>query len=138
MIRPFRIEDLGTFIPNEWSEPDLVLDQLLDPSYVTVTIWDSVKQMTAAIMCFKCYAGKCWHGFFLVSKGMTTRQAATIKKYIATTMKKLDADRLQTDSFDEPKLNTWHCWLGFTCEGTRRKMLWGKDYNMWAIVREEV
>lgn len=137
MLEPFKIEDLGRFIPNEYSNPDKVLDQLLDPNFMSVTL-RHVDGMTAAILCFTNYSGECWHGFFLISKNFSATQAKVIKRYVHQTMWDMDADRLQTDSEDNAMLNEWHKFLGFTKEGTRKRMLNGKDYNMWAILREEV
>lgn len=135
MMEPFKIEDLGYFLPNEYSNPDKVLDQLRDPSFVTVTMRHA-DGTVAAILCFTCYHDRNWHGFFLISKYFSAKQAIIIRDYIKATMKRLDALRLQTDSVDDEKLNEWHRFLGFTCEGTRKRMLYGRDYNMWALMRE--
>lgn len=134
---PFKMSDLGSFVPNEWSDPDRVLDMLVDPAYVTVTMRHP-DGMTAAILAFTCYSADAWHGFFLISKRFTATQGKVIRAYIRSTMRTLDADRLQTDSQDSPEINKWHQFLGFTKEGTRRRMLNGKDYNMWALMREDI
>lgn len=137
ILEQFKIEDLARFIPNDHSDPDKVLDQLLDPNFVSVTLRHP-DGMTAAILCFTNYSGDCWHGFFLISKSFSLTQAKVVKRYVHQTMKDMDADRLQTDSVDDVKINEWHRFLGFTNEGTRKRMLNGKNYNMWALMREEV
>ena len=47
------------------------------------------------------------------------------------------AVRLQTESRANETLRRWHRFLGFTQEGTKRKMMFNHDYDCWAIVREE-
>lgn len=133
-IKPFQKKDLGHFLPNEWSDPDNCLDQLFDPAYVTMTLWNE-DGMVAAILCFRCYWGKNWDGFFLIAEHFEPHLAIVLKEFIESTMERLDADRLQTCSVACKKLDKWHEFLGFKLEGMRQKMLYGKDYNMWARMR---
>lgn len=133
MIKPFKMTDLGAFLPNEWSNPDEVLDALRDASYSNYTVWDG--DMVAAIICFKPYWQDCYLGFFLISEDLKPRVAVILKRWVRDRMEKLGAKRLQTDSVDCETLNKWHEWLGFTWEGKRSKMMYGQDYNMWAILR---
>lgn len=133
MIKHFKMEDLGYFLPNQFSDPDHVLDQLMDSGFVTLTMWD--RGMVAAILCFKNYWGRNWHGFFLIAHDFRPKLALVLRKYIRSTMIKLNAARLQTDSVACPELDKWHEFLGFKYEGTREKMIFDRDYNMWALMR---
>lgn len=133
MIKPFKLSDLGSFLPNEFSDPDPVLDQLTDASFVVETMWSA--GMAAAILCYKNYWEKNWFGFFLIAEQFTPRNALALKSHIHATMIKHDARRLQTDSVACDKLTQWHEWLGFKWEGCREKFIFNKDYDMWALMR---
>lgn len=133
MIKPFKLSDLGHFLPNQFSDPDRVLEQLTDPAFVVESMWSG--DMVAAILCYKNYWGKNWFGFFLIAEAYTPRQAVTLRNYIRSTMIKHDAHRLQTDSIACPELDAWHEFMGFKYEGTREKFIFEKDYNMWALMR---
>lgn len=138
MIKPFTITDLGYFLPNRFSNPDIVLDQITDPTYEVETLWHD--GMVAAILCFKNYWGRCWHGFFLIAEDFPPHLLLVLRRHIRETMRLKNAQRLQTHSVaDEPGstcLEKWHSLLGFTAEGLHRKMLFDKDYVSWALVRE--
>lgn len=133
MIKPFNKLDLGYFLPNEFSNPDLVLDRLLDPEFEVETMWHN--GMVAAILCYRNYWGRCWLGFFLIAEDFPPRLTANLKQHIHEVMIKKDAIRLQTESIACPQLVKWHEYLGFTWEGCRQKMLFDRDYDMWAILR---
>lgn len=134
MIKDFHISDLGYFIPNEYSNPDNVLDVLVDASVSKRTVWHD--GMVAAIIVYREYHLRCWQGFLLVADGMPIAVAKKIKRYLHDTIKRHDAMRFQTDSIDTNALYRWHRFLGFRFEGVREKMMHGKDYCMWAIIRK--
>lgn len=133
MIKDFTMKDLGYFVPNEHSNPDNVLDQLCSPEFVVLSLWHD--GMVQAILVFKNYWGDCWHGFFLIAEGFPIKCAIFLKRFVHATMEKLNASRLQTDSVACDVLNKWHEWLGFELEGCKEKMMFGRDYNMWALMR---
>lgn len=135
MMKQFKKSDLGHFIPNEWSDPDPVLDQMLSPETVTGVLWGD-DGMVSAISCCRAYWGNNWSGWFLISKNFKPHEAILLREYIKETMEKLNIERLQTDSLNVETLNKWHEFLGFEHEGIRRKALMGKDFVMWSIVRE--
>jgi hypothetical protein len=135
-IEPFKITDLGYFIPNEWSNPDVVLDQLTDITYEVQTLWGD-DGMVQAILCFKNYWHRNWMGFFLIAKDLSKRTPVMLKQHIQKTMDERKALRLQTDSVSNECLKKWHEWLGFKWEGCRIQMLFGQDFDAWAIVRKE-
>lgn len=137
MIKPFKIEDLGAFIGNEFSDPDLVLDQLIDPSFTVQTLWGR-NGLVQAILCFKNYWGRNWMGFFLIAQNVHPRTPIILREHIRKTMIEKNALRLQTDSQANECLRKWHQWLGFTWEGCRKKLLFDRDYDCWALLREGV
>lgn len=133
MIKPFTMLDLGYFLPNEFSSPDHVLDQLADPAFEVETLWHD--GMVAAILCFRNYWGRNWLGFFLISSDFKPKLAVVLRNHIRATMIKKDALRLQTESVACRALDEWHEFLGFKWEGCREKMLFDQDYNQWALMR---
>lgn len=137
MIAPFKVEDLGAFVPNQYSDPDHVLEQLRDPDYTTETLWGD-DGLVKAILCYRQYADRCWLGFFLISTNFVAQYGVELRKHIHRTMERLNAIRLHTDSPANDLLQKWHQFLGFGYEGTRHKFMFSRDYDMWAIVREGV
>lgn len=135
MIKPFIIDDLGSFLPNEFSNPDVVLDQLIDPAFEVQTLWGA-DGYVQAFMCFRNYWGRNWMGFFLIAKKLHPRTPIILRDHIKKTMIEKNALRLQTDSQANECLRQWHEWLGFTREGCRKKMLFDRDYDCWALMRE--
>ena len=133
MIKPFEMNDLGFFEPNEFSHPAQVLESLRNKSMNVMSMWH--KGQVVAIVCFRNYWGRNWEGFFLISKHFPARCALELRDYIQDNMLILDALRLQTDSQACKILDKWHRFLGFKWEGCRKKYLFGKDFNLWAIVR---
>jgi hypothetical protein len=65
---------------------------------------------------------------------MNMRDGIEVKKFLQDMIVKYNPVRIETTSLDMPKLNKWHSFLGFKCEGTKRKYFAGKDYKMWSIV----
>lgn len=133
MIKPFKVTDLGSFLPNEFSNPDVALDQLTDSNYEVETLWHN--GMVAAILYFRNYWGPCWLGAFLIAEDFPPKLVIALRDHIRATMIKKNAMRLQTESISCPELTKWHKTLGFNYEGTREKMLFNRDYDMWAIIR---
>lgn len=133
MIKKFEITDLGSFLPNKFSNPDVVLDQLTDPAFEVETLWHG--GMVMAILAYRNYWNRNWLGFFLISEDFPGHLAIRLRNHIRETMERKDALRLQTDSVADPCLDKWHKLLGFKLEGTREKMLFDQDYNCWARMR---
>ncbi len=134
MIKPFEFSDLGYFIPNEFSDPARVIDVLADPSITKYTQWHD--GMVSSILVYHEYHDRCWAGFFLVAQQPPLRAAMELKQYIEGTMERHNAIRLQTDSIACDILDKWHEYLGFKFEGCREKMMFGRDYHMWARMRD--
>lgn len=133
MIKPFRMADLGFFLPNEFSDPDKFLDQLLDPSFTVQSMWH--EGWVVAILIFKNYWGRNWYGCFLIADDFPPRLIVALRKHVEQTMEEKDALRLQTHSVACEKLENWHKYLGFKCEGLHEKMLFDRDYKTWARMR---
>jgi len=135
MIKQFNKTDLQYFIPNEYSRPPEPLIVLEAPDSFVETLWGD-DGMVQAIICFRCYWGACWTVFTLVSSNFIPSNAEVIRDLITRYMRERKAVRLQTESRAEPILRKWHTFLGFNLEGTKRKMMFNQDYDMWAIVHE--
>ena len=132
-IKPFKIDDLGYFIPNQYSNPDDLLAQITDPDFEVESLW--YEGMVAAILLYTNYWGDCWRGCFLIAENFPPKLAIALREHIRATMIRKNASRLHTESVSCAELTKWHEFLGFQYEGTREKMLHGRDYDMWAILR---
>lgn len=135
-IKQFTIRDLGAFIPNEFSNPDEIFPLLMDAKYQVYTLWGD-DGLVRAIFCFRNYWGTCWTGFVLLSANFGATDACMLRGLIDQHMVEKGATRVQTESRATAVLRRWHRFLGFTLEGTKRKMMFNMDYDCWAIVREE-
>lgn len=135
MIKPFQLTDLGSFLPNEFSNPDVVFPALVSPHF-------EVQSMVApdgsvqAIIAYANYWGDCWQGFLLIAERFPFPSARALRKHLHGTMAEKNASRFQTDSVACGCLRKWHEYMGFTHEGTRKKMMFGRDYDMYAILKE--
>lgn len=136
-IKPFNIRDLGAFIPNEHSNPDEVFPIFLDARHTVQTLWGD-DNMVRAIICFSNYWGKCWSCFVLLSKDFSAPDTLLLRGRIKAYMETHGASRLQTESRTDSTIRKWHRFLGFKLESTKRKAMFNRDYDMWAIVREGV
>lgn len=135
-VKTFKLDDLGWFTPNEFSEPYHVLPLLIGRGgWVANTLW-SADNTVDLIACYRSYWGNCWEGFFLISKDFDAAKAVHVRHLINQHMLTTCAIRLQTHSQKCDELRAWHKFLGFTLEGTKRKMMFNRDYDCWAIVRE--
>ena len=135
-VSPFRLDDLGCFTPNEFSEPAQVLPILSGrDGWDAQTIW-AADYKVAAIGAYRKYWGACWEGFFLISKEFEPKYAAQLRNLIQSHLVVNRVQRLQTESVAHEKLREWHKFLGFTLEGTKRKFMFNRDYDSYAIVRE--
>lgn len=132
-IKPFKIADLSLFMPNVWSNPDHVLDQLTDGAFEVQTLWHDGEPMM--ILVFRNYWGRNWHGFFLVSKYFPPKLAIDVREHIRDTMIEKDAKRLSTHSVACKVLDDWHKFMGFKWEGCHEQMINDQDYNSWALMR---
>lgn len=134
MIRPFENLDLRRLKPNEFSEPydmDFIFG---DPETIKFSQVDD-KSEVLCIMASKRYWQDNWLGFFLISQNYRPSYAKELKKFFHQGLIDMGAKRIQTDSVACPLLDKWHRFLNFELEGTRRKMIHGKDYNLWGMVR---
>lgn len=135
MIRLFRKLDLRRIKLNDFSSIDDMRFVFDDDSFYKHTL--EVDGKVLAVIGFKRYWGDNWLAFFLISTEMKALHARPLKNFLNNAIIDFGAKRLQTDSVDCPELNKWHKFLGFTLEGTRKKMIHDKDFNMWSILKWE-
>lgn len=133
MIRPFTIKDLEHFYPNDFSRID-DFTILTNPLYCVQT--QVLHDRVQAIIVFRNYWGRCWSGFLLIATDYSLRCSVELKRFLHQAMRDLNAQRFQTESLCHPTIKAWHEWLGFTWEGTKKKFIFDRDYDCWAIVTE--
>lgn len=133
MIRPFTIKDLEHFVPNEFSLLD-DFTMLTNPAFNVQTqlLGDKVQ----SIIVFRNYWGRCWSGFILLCAGYNLCCARELKKFLHQAIADLGAQRFQTESLAHPVIKKWHSWLGFTLEGHKKKFIYDRDYDCYAIVTQ--
>lgn len=136
-LKPFKLEDLGSFLPNEFSSPDEIFPLFLTDCVQVQTLWGESDGLVQAILCYRNYWGACWEGFFLISQQFKPNNAILLHDMIWEGMAERKALRLQTESVSTPELRKWHKFLGFELEGVKQKMMFNRDYDCWAIVRQE-
>lgn len=122
-------------MPNEYSNPDVILPGLVDGSHQVQTLWGD-DGMVLAICAVRNYWGQCWNGFFLISQDFPPAAIRTLRIAINNGMIANNALRLQTESVSNHTIRAWHKLLGFELEGVRKKMMFDRDYDMWALMRE--
>lgn len=132
MIREFQAEDINKIEINEYSG-GIYLEQLkpLLKFYEGYVFEDEIIK---AILFFRKYAEDNYEGFLVCAKKINALDGRTIKNLIYTLKDRLKMKRIETLSLDCPVLNRWHKFIGFECEGIRRKFLDNKDYKMWGII----
>lgn len=134
MIRPYFAIDSRRLKANQYSGVGDMGWVFKDDTFQKHTLEDDQGRVLC-IICFKRYQGDNYIAFLLISEEMTAIHAKALKRWIFDAMMDLGMKRVQTDSVDCPVINRWHKFLGFTLEGTREKMLFDKDYKMWAFVK---
>lgn len=135
MIRPFKFNDLEHFTPNEHSRLE-DFRVLTDPNFRVHSQLNAEKVL--AIIVFRNYWGCCWSGFVLVSAEYTLHSMREMRRFLHEAVTDLDADRFQTESVVSACQRKWHEWMGFKLEGTKEKMIFDRDYDMWALMRQGV
>lgn len=139
MIRRFDKLDLRRLRPNGYStltglgEMAFIFD---DPTFYKQTLEDE-NGAVICILCFKAYWQNNYLCFLMLSEDADFRHARQIKRFVYNVMEDFQCNRLQTDSLDCDTINRWHRFLGFELEGTRRKIINGQDFNMWAMLAGE-
>lgn len=135
MIRTFKKEDLDGFVPNKYSTISDNLNVLENENIIKYSVIKNDKVLS--ILCFANYDGKKnYVCSLMMSKAASFIIAKEIKYFLHNMAKELELKRLQTDSIDCEFINKWHEFLGFKCEGIRKKLFNNIDYKMWAIVWE--
>lgn len=134
IISNFKLDDLGCFLPNQYSDPDAVLPQLVNGDWEVFSGW-GLQGQVVAIGAVSEYHPRCYSGFFLVSVEFTPEHGHELRGHLLDFMQARKAIRMQTQSRADATLREWHRYLGFSLEGTLRKFMFGLDYDSWAIVQ---
>jgi len=131
MIRDFKITDLDSFIPNQFSDPKEFYYVLDSNEYFKYTVHDHEENIKA-IICFKEKEPRDWCGFFLISDNFRFKDAAEIKTFMNKQVEKFKPKRVWTASRDNEIINNWHIYLGMKIENAI--MLEGQALNIWSII----
>lgn len=134
MIRNFEKVDARRISVNSFSQVGDMSFVFDDPSFYKSTLVGEDSGIYA-IICFKRYWENCFLGFFLVSKDIKPIHARELKRFINQVLIDFEVDRMQTDSVACEMMTRWHKFLRFKSEGIREKMIYGKDYEMWAMLK---
>ena len=131
MIRKFRYTDLNGVTFNEFFHEDNYTF-LRDGFFEKYSHFNELGELTCIMICYK-YWGDNWVVSFAGTDKFSFKYAKEIKLAMIDLILIKGADRVQTDSVDCKSLNRWHKFLGFEFEGTRKNLMYGKDYNMWGM-----
>lgn len=135
MIRQYHPHDLKKIKMNSFSAYNESLEDLNHVSFYKNTLVDGASVM--GILAFRRYWKDNYVCFILMAEGFNARHGRQVKRFIDNAMIDFGAKRLQTDSANHPALNRWHKFLGFQLEGTRKKLIYDTDFNMWALFGKE-
>ena|SRR5688572_14075240 len=133
MIRKFERSDLRRIKSNNFSKTRDIGFVFDDDDFLKQTLTKDGN--VYAIICFKSYWKNNFIGFFLIGEDMPAICARELKDFVDNLVVDLNIERIQTDSVDTEILNKWHYFLGFTLEGTMKKMIFDNDYNMWGFLK---
>lgn len=131
---PFKPEHRELIVPNEFTDIEALENILSCGAYDSYSLIENGE--VKVILCFYKYHADNYSIFIMASQNMNSRDAIKMKRLLEDAKRLLPIERLETTSEDCDKLNRWHYFLGFHVEGVKRRFLHGKDYKMWAIVRE--
>jgi hypothetical protein len=137
MIRDYELGDLDKIELNEYSEFEYItgkeaFENILK-AWHSFTVYN--EKGIEAILCYVEYHPGCYKAFICAGKHISMQISRQIKRFIHRMAKEMNATRLETESQDCEMLNRWHRFLGFELEGTKRKFMRGRDYNVWGMVK---
>lgn len=132
MIREYRNGDIDKLNANTYSQLGSYKDVVDGDIVQKLTLEDNGK-VIAIIGMFNYWENN-WIGFFLIDKDIKPRNIKELKRTLYKLIEEKKPARLETNSMDCPTINKWMKFMGFECEGTRRKFMYDKDYKMWSII----
>ena len=132
MIRDYIKGDMDKLKPNEFSNFSGFKNILLNPKIEKITIENDGK--IEFIIGMYNYWGDCWNGFFLLDEQPSNIKE--IKNCFDMLVLTKKPQRVETYSEDCKIINRWMEFLGFTCEGLKKKYMYNKDYRMWSMLWE--
>lgn len=131
MIRDYLNGDIDKIKANEFSRAGEYKQALENYRIQKLTLEDNG---VMAIIGMYNYWGDNWDGFFLMSKDIKTKHVKSLKKVTKDLILIKNMKRLETCSEDCTTINRWMKFLGFECEGTRKKYMHDKDFKLWSIL----
>lgn len=114
---------------NEFSDVTRFQCLFDNPEYRKYTLVDGNPVM---VFCFREYWQGNYEAFILASTSMTLKHGKIFKEMIERAAVEMSIKRIHTVSVACDKLDKWHEYLGFTPEGTHKKLMFNQDYRTWA------
>ncbi len=132
---PFDKEHLVGFEPNDLTEKNYIefLNESNDFNLFSLLRNGALKVVAG----YKEDWDNVYSGFIICSKNITAFEGSHIRDTLYLLFDCLNMDRFHTISMDNEKLNRWHNFIGFNCDGILRKYKNGNDYRVWSIVKWE-
>ena len=128
-------EHLDELDPNEFSDFEQYRGIITLPNTLKFTLKFEEK-VVCVLLCYPYSLGK-YMGFLLASADLSGQQGADIREFVKDRFLAYSMSRLETTSVACEKIDRWHEFLGFELEGTKRRYIGDKDYNMWGLVSWE-
>ncbi len=131
MIREYQDGDIDRINVNKFALINEIKMFIDNPNMHKVVLENNgIKVIT----CFFEYHPECYDGFFVVSDDIGLNDIKHLRILLKELIMQYKPKRLQTTSEDCPIINKWMEFMGFTKEGTRKKYMYDKDFNMWSIL----
>lgn len=110
--------------------------QALEGSIAYTAIKDGVVMCAYGVMPYIKGIGEIWMIPSVYLQKEALRLGRRAKLWLEDTREDLALNRMETLCLDDDLHNGWMTFLGFECEGTKRKYWAGKDYKMWSKIWE--
>lgn len=134
VIDGFDQTDLEWMNVNKFTEMSLMEGILQSPSLCSHTIVDSAGDPFIIFFAIE-YSPTKFSGFLIASNDFSgVDKMRFVKKFVKNSFLSYNMTRLETLSFDCDELNRWHKFLGFELEGTKKKFIGNKNYNVWGMI----
>ena len=132
---PFEEKHLDAIVTNEFSDFEQHRSIIMLPNTLKFTL--AKRGVVVCILaCFQ-YAPDKYMGFLLASDYLTASDGKDVREFVKETFLSYNMDRLETLSVACEQIDRWHEFLGFELEGTKKRYLGDKDYNMWGLIAWE-
>ena len=131
MMREYKEGDVFKVETNEFSiVPDL---SALESPIIEKYTQESNGKITAIVAIHE-YWKDCYETGFILGKELNLSEIKELETFAENAIITRKPTRVQTSSIDCPVINRWMEFMGFECEGIKRKFMFRKDYKMWSRI----